>query len=147
MEMFEENLALYRKALQLVSSKELDELDPKLHKLIKRMTQKRFDYSSRIPQEFTDGKWDKHRYPQVRTISFLSKVLFEPTKRDILLKIGRHYAPFTVFTELATLDSYEHLKRTMTPALQKEFYHCFQTTYRTRLITQMDVQQGTDGSV
>ena len=60
-------------------------------------------------------------------------------KRDILIKIGRHCPRFTVFSELANQKSFKEMIENMSSTVTEEFKHCFQPTFRSSLITQMEV--------
>ena len=81
-----------------------------------------FKISRRITQKYCETHYSVHdtknnKVCKVRTASILSKVLHKSSQRDILLKIGRLCPQFTLFSELASQDSFMEISSSFSPTL------------------------------
>lgn len=130
----QKEIPLYNQALQTITCREFAEDDVRLLKLARRITLKHFKYDPYVKK----NPWDGYRRDYA-TVSHLSENMFEGPKRDILLKIGRHCPKFTLFSELASKYSFSDMVSNMSNTVAEEFKHCFQPTFRSSLITQMEV--------
>ena len=67
--------------------------------------------------------------------SLFSSLWEDPAARDEMLKIGRLYLHFTIFTEIASQETFARALKKFTPTFIQELNKCFLDTDRTRLIT------------
>ena len=81
---------------------------------------------------------------KVITKSLFSKIWEDPATRDVMLKIGRLYPRFTIFTEFASQDTFASALKKLTPTLTQELNNCFHDTSKTRMIAQSDWPQDLD---
>jgi len=81
---------------------------------------------------------------KVITQSLFSKLWQDPATRDVMLKIGRLYPRFTIFTEFASQETFASALKKLTPTLTQELNNCFHDTSRTRMIAQSDWPQDLD---
>lgn len=70
------------------------------------MTRKHCEHKFFLPESKREEelyvKMGMHVDKRLCLTSLLSRALFDPPKRDTLLKLGRHCPQFTVFSEFAT---------------------------------------------
>ena len=73
--------------------------------------------------------------PERKTLSTQSEItlsMSSPVIRDLLIKTGQLCQQFTLFSELASQDSFEELAKKFTPTVIEELNRCFKSTYRTK---------------
>ena len=74
----------------------------------------------------------------VQTKSVFSELWTDVAARDEMIKIGRMYDRYSIFTEFASQETFKEAIGRRTPTLIQELSHCFQSTFRTRLIAQSE---------
>lgn len=114
---------MYRAILDQLGEKEFDHKASDLRRLALKLTEKCFKYC-KVSKE-------------VKTISIIAEMFKEPSKRDILLKMGRMCPNFSIFSEIATQDDFGKLLNNLSPAIIDELNNCFKSNFKTKLIVQL----------
>lgn len=114
---------MYRAIFDQLSEKDFDQEASDLRRLALKLTEKCFKYC-KVTKE-------------VKTISIVAEMFKEPSKRDILLKIGRMCPNFSIFSEIATQDDFGKLLNNLSPAIIDELNNCFKSNFKTKLIVQL----------